>query len=360
MRTTILDIENHHIFDDAAKSFRSEGDDDNLCFGIQDWSTEDILKQREQTKGKLIAMQAELLIDNNARFNNQSYLEKLKQFDSVWDYSLHNIQELKEKGFQNVEYHPIVPNDKLKEAPLDKDIDVLHFGLMTRHRMEFINHAILAGYKIFDISTTYRRPIFGDELHKLIRRSRVVIGLHAYPTCPIQESFRYQYPLSNNITVIGERSLSNPLNIEEFSTKEEMVEVLMKHISPSCSTSPMIRPEFVDFESYLGDARNTTADNSRWIETAISFLEQDCAAANSTLSDRLFIRVFYGILELYPHASKNNLNKLHLIYKRLPVKHIRTLIESTTTKERLLLSNWSIFSTYATAKNIVYGNHKQH
>lgn len=355
MRTTILNIENHHIFDDAALSFRSEGDDDNLCFGVQDWPMEEIIEQRKQTKGKFIAMQAELLVDNNARFNNQTYIEKLKQFDLIWDYSLQNIEKLKELGFINIEYHPIVPTEKLKEDSLNKDIDILHFGMMTRHREEYLNHAVGAGYNVTDINTSFGHPVFGDELHQLIRRSHVVLGLHSYPTCPIQESFRYQYPLSNNITVIGEKSISNPLNIEEFSSKKEMVALLSKYITPTRSELSIFSATLVDFESYLEDAKNTTSDDKKWVKTAIDYLQHDCNEAVSLYNDNLMLRVFQGILELYPLATKDSLTRLRDIHNQLPMSHIKALLTEPNTKQRLLLSNWTFFRTYSKIKGVLYG-----
>lgn len=357
MRTTILNIENHHIFDDAALSFRTEGDDDNLCYGVQDWSMEEVIEQRKQTKGKFIAMQAELLVDNNARFNNQTYIDKLKQFDIIWDYSLHNIERLKELGFNNIEYHPVVPTEKLKEDSLDKDIDILHFGMMTRHREEYLNHAVGAGYNVTDINTSFGHPVFGDELHQLIRRSRVVLGLHSYPTCPIQESFRYQYPLSNNITVIGEKSLSNPLNIEEFSSKEDMVTLFSKYITPSNTKLPLFSAELIDFESYLDDAKKTTSNGEKWIETAIRYLQHDCNEAISSYNENLMLRVFHGILELYPLATKDSLTRLQDIHHQLPLPHIKALLTATNTKQRLLLSSWTLFRTYSKLKGIIYGKH---
>lgn len=355
MRTTVLNIEAHHIFDDAALNFRTEGDDDNLCFGVQDWSMDEIIEQRKQTKGEFIAMQAELLVDKNARFNSQTYIDKLKQFDLIWDYSLHNIEKLKEIGFDNVEYHPVIPTDKLKEESLVKDIDILHFGLMTRHRKEFLNHAVSAGYNVTDINTTFGHPIFGDELHRLIRRSRVVIGLHSYPTCPIQESFRYQYPLSNDITIIGEKSLSNPLGIEEFSSKEDMVTLLSKYVTQSTSESTLFSADQIAFQSYYNDAKKTTSDIEKWIDTAINDLQQDCDEAVSLCNDNLLLRVFNGILEMSHMVTNDDLERLREIHRQLPLPHIKVLLKEPNTKQKLLLSSWILFITYSKTKSIIYG-----
>lgn len=222
MRTIILPKPYHQIFEDAAKSFATEPGDDVLCFGVQDWSTDEIVEQKKTTKNKLIAYQSELLNASNSPYRSDEYISKLKRFDEIWDYSEHNLVFLHQIGLANVIYKPLLPNNILIDPPVEKDIDILHFGLWTRHRTEILNSLLEMGYKIYDVLREHGECVFGNNMHQLILRSKVVLGIHSYPQSPIQESFRYQYPISNGIPVLAEKSLSNPLYLSEFSDIDEL------------------------------------------------------------------------------------------------------------------------------------------
>ena len=228
MKTIILPKPYHQIFEDAAKSFAAEPGDDILCFGVQDWSIEEIVEQKKATQNRLIAYQSELLNASNTPFRNDEYISKLKQFDEIWEYSEHNLLFLRQMGLTNVIYKPLLPNRILIDPPIEKDIDILHFGLWTRHRTDILNSLLEMGYKIYDVLREQGECVFGNNMHQLILRSKVVLGIHSYPQSPIQECFRYQYPLSNGIPVLAEKSLSNPLHLSEFTDINELTKHLEK------------------------------------------------------------------------------------------------------------------------------------
>ena len=233
MKTIILDKPSHQIFEDAARVFASCDKEGVLCFGVHDWSIGDLEQVRKDTQGeKLIAFQSEVLGVKSPTYDS-SYFEMLKCFDEVWDYSEHNLSGLQNNGVKNVGYHPVEKSEVLKDVPCEeKDIDVLHFGMLNHHRVEYLNYAINKGFRIKDLLITFGDDIYGERLHGIIRRSRVILGLHSFMEKPIQESFRYQYPLSNGIPVLAEKSISNPMGLDEFSSKEEMVEKLMEYVAP--------------------------------------------------------------------------------------------------------------------------------
>ena len=233
MKTIILDKPSHQIFEDAARVFASCDKEGVLCFGVHDWSIGDLEQVRKDTQGeKLIAFQSEVLGVKSPTYDS-SYFEMLKCFDEVWDYSEHNLSGLQNNGVKNFGYHPVEKSEVLKDVPCEeKDIDVLHFGMLNHHRVEYLNYAINKGFRIKDLLITFGDDIYGERLHGIIRRSRVILGLHSFMEKPIQESFRYQYPLSNGIPVLAEKSISNPMGLDEFSSKEEMVEKLMEYVAP--------------------------------------------------------------------------------------------------------------------------------
>ena len=288
MKTVILSKSYHRIFEDAARAFATEEGEDTLCFGTQDWSVDEIKTQKDLAKGKLIAYQAELLYAGNMPFRNSDYMEKLKLFDEIWDYSEHNVDFLQQHGVTHVKYKPLLPSEALRDIPLEKDIDVFHFGTWSRHRTECLNAAMAAGFKVYDLLFEHKKMLYGDELHQLIRRSKVVLGLHSYPQSPQQECFRYQYPLSNDISVLAEKSLSNPLNIEEFANIGEMIEKLRQMVSPLPISHEEVleRYIFAQYGSYLDEAKMycQSAEWSDRLSYAVTYLNSDLDIANEMKS----------------------------------------------------------------------------
>ncbi|MDR0830147.1 MAG: glycosyltransferase [Prevotellaceae bacterium] len=224
MQTIILNKPAHECFSDLAKTVGKIDGNDTVCFGVQDWNTEEIQQVLSEISGKKICYQLEVL-DGKTYYSNSDYVYKLKMFDEVWDYSLHNFDFLEQNGIKPI-YKQVAPSESFKEDELEKEIDVLHFGFLNKHRIEYLNFALENDIEIFDITTEFKRDVWSTEIHELIRKSRIVLGLHSFPETPIQEAVRYQYPLSNNIKVLAEKSLSNPLNLPEFSSKKEMAEKL--------------------------------------------------------------------------------------------------------------------------------------
>ena len=285
MKTVILPKPYHQIFEDAARAFAAEGGEDTLCFGVQDWTVEEIKAQKNLAKGKIIAYQSELLYAGNMPFRNNEYAEKLKLFDEIWDYSKHNADFLQLHGVANVRYKPLMPSEALKDAPLEKDIDVFHYGSWSRHRAECLNVAIAEGFRVYDLIFKHHKMLYGEELHQLIRRSKVVLGLHSFPQSPQQESFRYQYPLSNGIKVLAEKSLSNPLDLEEFSDAKEMVEKLKLMVTPAPLTNDEVLENhiFAQHPSYLEEAEKCCQSEklSDRLVYAVTYMNTDLDVANA-------------------------------------------------------------------------------
>lgn len=266
MKTVILPIPIHRIFEDAAKTFAAVPCDDTLCFGVQDWTMEQIQEQRILAQGKLIAYQSELLYEGNMPFRNEEYVDKLRLFDEVWDYSEHNLDYLRQHGLPCVVYKPLRPNAVLKDPPKEKDIDLLHYGTWSRHRTDYLNFVIGQGYKVYDVLRENKGLIYGDDLHQLVLRSKVVLGLHSYPQSSIQESFRYQYPLSNDIFVLAEKSLSNPLCLDEFANEEDLARYLSKLGLKRVDSSSYLMENyfFPNYRSYQDEAfRHTSTKQLR-------------------------------------------------------------------------------------------------
>ena len=284
MKTVVLPKPYHQIFEDAAKAFDAEDGEDTLCFGVQDWTVAEIQFQRNLAPGRLIAYQSEPLFDGNLPFRNVGYIEKLKLFDEVWEYSVHNLDYLRQHGVANVIYKTLLPSEALRETPLEKDIDIFHFGSLSRHRTEMLNVAISKGFRVYDLISEHHKMLYGEELHQLIRRSKVVLGLHFYPESPLQECFRYQYPLSNDVMVLAEKSLSNPLGLEEFADADEMVAKLKRLINPNPITRDQVLEQYVfaQYDSYIEEAKKCcqSEELSVWLAYVAKYMNADLEKAN--------------------------------------------------------------------------------
>lgn len=371
MKTVILPIPTHRIFEDAARFFAQELCDDTLCFGVQDWSLEQIQEQRSLAQRRLIAYQSEIMYGGRMPFCSEPYMEKLRLFDEVWDTTEFNLEYLQNQGVV-VKHKPLLPSAVFRDNPKEKDIDILHYGSFSFHRAEMFDKAIAAGFNIYDVLTNHHQPLFGEDLHQLILRSKVVLGFHSFLQGPIQESFRYQYPLSNDIRILAEKSLSNPLNVEEFDGTEEMVEKLKKYAVPHPVSQEEVfeRYVFAQYSSCLVEAKRNYLNES--LSDQLSHLltrtSEDLSAANylkqvgkrSEEVKAVECRVFDDLLritqtmirhrkDLSAQETRSLTEKLRRIYRNLQKKSVKKALLATGGKVMprircaLLLHGWPLF-----------------
>lgn len=386
MKTVILPKPHHEIFEDAAKSFAAEPGEDTLCFGVIDWSFEQIQEQRNLAKGKFIAYQTEQIHAYLMLSKNYDYVARLRLFDEVWDYSECNLEHLTQLQLPCVRYKPLLPSPVLKDTPQEKDIDILHYGTWSRHRTAYLNCAVKQGFSVYDVLREKKKMLYGDELHQLILRSKVVLGLHSYPQFSIQEGFRYQYPLSNDIKVLAEKSLSNPLNLEEFADADEMVEKLGQWVTPV----PIAHDEFVEkfifaqHSSYLEEAENycQSEELSDRLAYVAKYMNSDLEMANEMrrLAKRsedvkaVELKVFDDLMRvsLLLIRQRNALGKqassfsceFGRIYHKLQKNSVKNVLLSTGGKAMprlrclLLLHGWSLMKMSLRMSMLIHKDQK--
>lgn len=95
----------------------------------------------------------------------------------------------------------------------EEDIDVLFVGLMTPRRAQLIEPLKAAGFRLHLVTET--QPVFGDELYRLFKRSKIVLCPYSHdnPATHIADLARLDILLSNGRLVLHER----PSNPEEFA-----------------------------------------------------------------------------------------------------------------------------------------------
>jgi hypothetical protein len=138
---------------------------------------------------------------------SEAYIEKLSRHE-VWDYSIKNIEYLKQRGIRHAKYVPIGFCRSFCRPSLDlqKDIDVLFYGAPSERRKRICDE-IKRFARLVSVTGVY-----GEELWKLIARAKVVLNLHSYPT-NIFEAVRVSYLLANKKAVLSEVNADTDLPV---------------------------------------------------------------------------------------------------------------------------------------------------
>jgi hypothetical protein len=138
-------------------------------------------------------------IDPNSPWLDQTYFSLLNKY-KVWDYSLQNIQILKDMGVTNIHHLPLgyVYQMSRINSSDQKDIDILFYGSINQRRENIILSLKEHGINIINLFGVY-----GQERDSFIARSKIVINIHFYES-KIFEIARVSYLLANNVCVVSE------------------------------------------------------------------------------------------------------------------------------------------------------------
>lgn len=136
------------------------------------------------------------------------YLQLLQKANWIVDYSPTNLPFYNQFGLADkvsiIEpgFHRCI--ERFRPAPA-KDIDVLFYGSAHPRREAIVNGLQSAG-----LNVSYHNYVVGDELDGLIKRSKVVLNVHAWAELSHLETVRLSYLLSNRSLVVSERAAHNP------------------------------------------------------------------------------------------------------------------------------------------------------
>jgi hypothetical protein len=139
-------------------------------------------------------------IDPASKWLRPAFLELMRKF-TVWDYSLRNIERLRQAGpGPGLRHVPLGYMPQMSRiAAVDKpDIDVLFYGSLNPRRS-----AILDALRAADLRVHAPFGIYGAQRDALIARSRVVLNMHYYESS-IFEIVRVSYLLANRKAVVTE------------------------------------------------------------------------------------------------------------------------------------------------------------
>lgn len=140
----------------------------------------------------------------SSRWFNEEYFNILESSLAVLDYSLVNIEFLKTKGisYPHVYYVPI-GSEKItdQDSESEKTIEVLFYGdSYSSPRRTKMLEVLHENFSVEVINDT-----FGEAMHDLIKRSKVVINIHYYENA-LLETPRIMESLSLGATIVSESS----------------------------------------------------------------------------------------------------------------------------------------------------------
>lgn len=183
-------------------------------------------RQTDKTK-VIVYNQAQLGNSNVKSILNFKYFSFISMADEVWDYDEHNINILKLIR-PDIKLHVLKPCEELNAGIMEKDIDVLFYGLMNKRRQDIIDTLTQNGLNVF-----VANGIWGDKLNSYIARSKILLNVHYYPITALQEQARMiRWVSTPGVHIVSERSRTNYLNITEVSY-DELVATCM-HIIKQC------------------------------------------------------------------------------------------------------------------------------
>lgn len=206
------------MFNDTIDSLRNEFKNDTsntvIICGARDFSLigKPIDYFREKYDGaKIITFNQEPLLSTQKQFMTRNYLQFLKQSDEVWDYDEQNLSIIKNM-IPNANLHILKPY-KTWPVTSEKDIDILFYGTMNEHRSTLLN----------ELSKRYNVVIANghfDDLDSYILRSKILLNIHYYYECAMQEQARMIRWIGAPCRIISEKSNKNYLSIEEMTYEE--------------------------------------------------------------------------------------------------------------------------------------------
>ncbi|MFM2344546.1 MAG: hypothetical protein RLZZ210_1157 [Pseudomonadota bacterium] len=213
---------------------------------------------------------------------NQTYIELMRNC-KVWDYSLDNINQLKNAGVVDIDYMPIgyTPNLEVihSKPEHEKDIDVLFYGLMNERRQNIVNAVASAGLRVF-----VNKPgeFLDDEIRNdLISRAKVVLNLSYYDDSVLFEMARVSFLMANQAFVLSEERDNLIIDDEirsslAFSRVENIAQTCLYYVH-----NPVERNKFVD-KSYKTILNLDITDNV--LRAIHSYIKSYSKSSNRNLS----------------------------------------------------------------------------
>ena len=213
-------ISSHKAFNETIDSLKNEFKDDKsnnlvIC-GAHDFSRTQSIEQYKKKFDKVIVFNQEPLTATQRQFMHKGYFTWLKQADEVWDYDEQNIEVLKLIR-PDVKLHILKPyKDWSKYPKVEKDIDILFYGSTNEHRTKLLD--VLK--KKYNVVHFREGNAHWEDLDQYILRSKILLNIHYYYECAMQEQARMIRWIGSPCRIISEKSHKNYLGVEEMDYEE--------------------------------------------------------------------------------------------------------------------------------------------
>ena len=213
-------IQSHLAYNDTIDSLKNEFKEDTsnnlvIC-GAHDFSRTQSIEIYKKKYNKVIVFNQEPLTATQRQFMHQGYFAWLKQADEVWDYDEQNIEVLKLIR-PDVKLHILKPyKDWSVYKPVEKDIDILFYGSTNEHRTKILDE-LKKKYKVVHFKEGNSH---WDDLDQYILRSKILLNIHYYYECAMQEQARMIRWIGASCRIVSEKSWKNYLGVEEMNYSE--------------------------------------------------------------------------------------------------------------------------------------------
>ena len=178
---------------------------------------------------KIIIYQLEQIVQFN--WHNNDYLNWIGESDEVWEYDIYNSAVLTERNIKHsmMDFRYCKSLDKSLNDTNEYDIDVLFYGFMNHRRLNIIEPLQQNNYG--RLRFVYAFGIDTDELDKYIKRSKIILNIHAFDENR-QEKVRMLRPLCNGKMIISEHSQPSFFSdyIKEFSSVPMMNDLIWEYL----------------------------------------------------------------------------------------------------------------------------------
>jgi hypothetical protein len=207
-------ISSHPAFNDTIDSLRNEFKDDTtndlIVCGAHDFSRTKSIEDFKRKYDKVIIFNQEPLTARQRQFMHKGYYQWIKSADEVWDYDEKNIHVLKMIR-PDIKLHILKPyKDWSKYDNVKKDIDILFYGSINEHRSNILSK-LKEKYNVSIIRTWD-----GNILDSYISRSKILLNIHYYYECSMQEQARMIRWIGAPCRIVSEKSWKNYLGVEEI------------------------------------------------------------------------------------------------------------------------------------------------
>lgn len=201
--------------DSLKYEFRNDTSNNIIVCGAKDFAKQFDISVLKQKFDKVIVFNQEQLGATQCNFLTPEYKHWIANADEVWDYDEANFMYLQELT-NNLKLHSLQSyKDWSIYEPVEKDIDILFYGSINDHRAKLLNE-LAKRHKVCVLTFEW------NKLDNYIMRSKILLNIHYYYECALQEQARIIRWIGAPCRIVSEKSHKNYLNVEEFNYEDLM------------------------------------------------------------------------------------------------------------------------------------------